>query len=65
VAEGKPEGVPAKTLATLLDDAYLGRVTKARILGAVREAKDDGQAQLIGHLKKGEMPLDSSGTHHP
>jgi ParB family chromosome partitioning protein len=36
-------------------DAYLGRVTKARILGAVREAKGDGQAQLIEHLKKGEM----------
>ncbi len=36
-------------------DAYLGRVTKARILQAVREAKGDGQAQLIGHLKKSEM----------
>ena len=36
-------------------DNYFGRVTKARILGAVREAKGDGQAQLIGHLKKGEM----------
>ena len=36
-------------------DNYFGRVTKARILQAVREAKGDGQAQLIGHLKKGEM----------
>ena len=36
-------------------DAYLGRVTKARILGAVREAKGDGQARLIEHLKKGEL----------
>jgi ParB family chromosome partitioning protein len=36
-------------------DNYLGRVTKARILQAVREAKGEGQAQLIGHLKKGEM----------
>ena len=36
-------------------DNYLGRVTKARILSAVREAKGDGQAQLIDHLKKGEM----------
>jgi ParB family chromosome partitioning protein len=36
-------------------DNYRGRVTKARILQAVREAKGDGQAQLIGHLKKGEM----------
>ena len=34
---------------------YLGRVTKARILGAVREAKGERAAQLIDHLKKGEM----------
>lgn len=32
-----------------------GGDVKARILQAVREAKGDGQAQLIGHLKKGEM----------
>jgi ParB family chromosome partitioning protein len=36
-------------------DNYLGRVTKARILQAVREAKGEAQAQLISHLKKGEM----------
>jgi ParB family chromosome partitioning protein len=36
-------------------DNYLGRVTKARILEAVREAKGDKAAQLIGHLKKGDM----------
>jgi ParB family chromosome partitioning protein len=36
-------------------DNYLGRVTKARILDAVREAKGEGQAQLIDHLKKTEM----------
>ena len=34
---------------------YLGRVPKARILEAVREAKGEGAAQLIDHLKKGEM----------
>jgi len=34
---------------------YLGRVTKARILGAVREAKGERAAQLIDRLKKGEM----------
>jgi ParB family chromosome partitioning protein len=34
---------------------YLGRVTKARILGAVRESKGERAAQLIDHLKKGEM----------
>jgi ParB family transcriptional regulator, chromosome partitioning protein len=34
---------------------YLGRVTKARILQAVREAKGEQAPQLIDHLKKGEM----------
>ncbi len=34
---------------------YLGRVTKPRILEAVCEAKGDQSAQLIDHLKKGEM----------
>ncbi|BAR57873.1 putative DNA-binding protein [Bradyrhizobium diazoefficiens] len=36
-------------------DNYLGRVTKARILQSVREAKGDTAAQRIEHLKKGEM----------
>jgi ParB family chromosome partitioning protein len=36
-------------------DNYLGRVTKARILQAVREAKGDQAAELIGHLKKTDM----------
>jgi ParB family chromosome partitioning protein len=36
-------------------DNYLGRVTKGRILEAVREAKGEQPAQLIDHLKKGEM----------
>ena len=36
-------------------DNYLGRVTKARILEAVREAKGDAAAQLIDHLKKPDM----------
>jgi len=34
---------------------YLGRVTKLRILEAVREAVGEGAAQLIDHLKKGDM----------
>jgi ParB family chromosome partitioning protein len=34
---------------------YLGRVPKARILEAVREAKGDQAAELIDHLKKGDM----------
>src|SRR6516225_2583915 len=36
-------------------DNYLGRVTKARIVQAVREAKGETAAQFIEHLKKGEM----------
>ena len=48
-------------------DNYLGRVTKPRILEAVREAKGDASAQLIDHLKKTDMAkeaerlLDGSG----
>jgi len=34
---------------------YLGRVTKSRILEAVREAKGESSTQLIDHLKKTEM----------
>jgi len=36
-------------------ETYLGRVTKARILQAVREAKGEQAAQLIDYLKKPEM----------
>lgn len=36
-------------------ETYLGRVTKARILQAVREVKGEGAAQVIDHLKKPEM----------
>jgi ParB family transcriptional regulator, chromosome partitioning protein len=36
-------------------DNYLGRVPKARILEAVREAKGEASPQLIDHLKKPEM----------
>jgi ParB family chromosome partitioning protein len=35
--------------------SYLGRVTKAQILEAVREAKGEQAAQLIEDLKKAEM----------
>jgi ParB family chromosome partitioning protein len=36
-------------------DNYFGRVTKGRILDAVREARGESSAQLIDHLKKLEM----------
>jgi ParB family chromosome partitioning protein len=38
---------------------YLGRVPKARILEAVREAKGEPSAQLIDHLKKGDMAVEA------
>ena len=34
---------------------YLGRVTKSRIIEAVREGAGDHAADLIAHLKKGDM----------
>ena len=47
-------------------DNYLGRVTKPRIIEAVREAKGDATAALIEHLKKGDMAREAerllSGT---
>ena len=36
-------------------DAYLGRITKARILIAVTEARGKDVADRIAHMKKGEM----------
>ena len=36
-------------------DAFLGRVTKARILDAVHEAKGEKAAERMAHLKKAEM----------
>ncbi len=36
-------------------DNYLGRVTKPRILEAVREAKGESSTQLLDHLKKSDM----------
>ena len=36
-------------------DNYLGRVTKPRILEAVREAKGEDSAERIDHLKKADM----------
>ncbi|TQM90107.1 ParB/RepB/Spo0J family partition protein [Roseinatronobacter monicus] len=40
-------------------DTYLNRVPKARIIEAVREAKGEGTAQLLDHLKKGEMATEA------
>jgi ParB family chromosome partitioning protein len=42
-------------------DSYLGQVTKARIVGAVREARGDRAAEGIAHLKKGDMAKAAEG----
>ncbi len=41
-------------------DNYLGRVTKARIVQAVREARDGDSAQLIDHMKKDLMAREAA-----
>lgn len=41
-------------------DNYLGRVTKAHILQAVREAKGEQSAELIDHLKKLDMAREAA-----
>lgn len=41
-------------------DNYLGKVTKARILQAVREACGEDSAQLIDHLKKDRMAVEAA-----
>lgn len=41
-------------------DNYLGRVTKARILQAVREARGEDSAQLIDHMKKDLMAREAA-----
>lgn len=40
-------------------DNFLGRVTKARILQAVAEAKSQRAADRIEHLKKGDMAIEA------
>ena len=40
-------------------DNYLGRVPKARIIEAVREAKGEQSARLIEHLKKTDMAMEA------
>lgn len=41
-------------------DNYLGRVTKARIIEAVREGAGERAAGLIDHLKKGDMAKEAA-----
>jgi ParB family chromosome partitioning protein len=54
VAEAADLDIAAAGWSPTIDN-YLGRVTKARILQAVREVRGEQAAQLTDHLKKGEM----------
>lgn len=40
-------------------ESYFGKVTKAQILAAVREAKGEAAAQMIDHLKKSDMAVEA------
>lgn len=40
-------------------ESYFGKVTKAQILLAVREAKGEAAAQMIDHLKKSQMAAEA------
>ncbi|MBG0792498.1 ParB/RepB/Spo0J family partition protein [Methylocystis sp. H62] len=40
-------------------ESFFGKVTKARILAAVREAKGEATAQMIDHLKKADMATEA------
>ncbi|TXT43545.1 MAG: chromosome partitioning protein ParB family [Methylocystaceae bacterium] len=40
-------------------ESYFGKVTKARILAAVREAKGEATVQMIDHLKKSDMAIEA------
>ena len=44
----------------LAADTYLNRAPKARILKVVREVKGQGTAQLLDHLKMGEMATEAA-----
>jgi ParB family chromosome partitioning protein len=54
LAEAADLDIVAAGWTTTVDN-YLGRVTKARILQAVREARGEQAAHLIADLKKGDM----------
>ena len=40
-------------------ESFFGKVTKAHILAAVREAKGDEMAEMISHLKKADMAAEA------
>jgi hypothetical protein len=67
VSGGRPARYGASRLATDGRN-YLGRVTKARILEAVREGAGEDRVQLIDHLKKDDMAREAErllADHRP
>ncbi|MFY9657651.1 MAG: DNA-binding protein, partial [Methylocystis sp.] len=45
-------------------ESFFGKVTKAHILAAVREAKGDEMAEMISHLKKADMAAEAERLLH-
>ena len=45
-------------------ESFFGKITKAHILAAVREAKGDETAEMISHLKKADMAAEAERLLH-
>lgn len=52
-------GLDMKRHWTATAKSFFGKVTKAQILGIVREVKGDAHAQMIDHLKKADMAIEA------
>ncbi len=52
-------GLDMKRYWTATAKSFFGKVTKAQILGVVREVKGEAVAQMIDHLKKADMTIEA------
>ena len=52
-------GLDMKRHWTATAKSFFGKVTKAQILGVVREVKGEAVAQMIDHLKKADMTIEA------
>jgi len=52
-------GLDMKCHWTATAKSFFGKVTKAQMLGIVREVKGDAHAQMIDHLKKADMAIEA------
>lgn len=52
-------GLNMKRHWTATAKSFFGKVTKAQILGTVREVRGEAHAQMIDHLKKGDMAIEA------